>query len=138
MFQLELYYHKSYTIVSLMFLAPFIGYTVSAVLSNSIHQYFGRRGVAIIGPGCHLLAFTVNSTHPPFPVLIIMYGIIGFGSGIQNAAWNVWIGNMANSHEVLGFLHGFFGVGATISPLIATTLITKAGWEWFSFYYLMV
>ena len=67
-----------------------------------------------------------------------MYMFIGFGSGIQNAAWNVWIGNMANSNEVLGFFHGFFGVGATISPLIATSLITKAGWEWYSFYYLMV
>lgn len=67
-----------------------------------------------------------------------MYLTIGFGSGIQNAAWNVWIGNMANSNEVLGFLHGFYGLGATCSPLIATTVITKAGWAWFSFYYLMV
>lgn len=135
---LEDYYRKSYTIVSLVFLAPFLGYATSAVLSNSIHQHFGRRGVAIIGPGSHLVSYAIISIHPPFPVLIIMYGIIGFGSGIQNAAWNVWIGNMANSHEVLGFLHGFFGVGATCSPLIATTLITKAGWNWFSFYYLMV
>jgi fucose permease len=66
------------------------------------------------------------SIHPPFPVLVVMYLIIGFGSGIQNAAWNVWIGNMANSNEVLGFLHGFYGVGATCSPLIATTVITRA------------
>lgn len=67
-----------------------------------------------------------------------MYLVIGFASGIQNAAWNVWVENMANPHEVLGVLPGFYGVGATCSPLIATTVITKAGWEWFSFYYLMV
>ncbi|CRG85811.1 Bypass of stop codon protein 6 [Talaromyces islandicus] len=134
---LELYYRKSYTIISLVFLAPFAGYTVSAVLSNSIHQHFGRRGVAIIAAGFHLLAFAIISVHPPFPVLVVMFLLIGFASGIQNAAWNVWVGNMANSNEVLGFLHGFYGVGATSSPLIATTLITKAGWEWFDFYYLM-
>jgi fucose permease len=67
-----------------------------------------------------------------------MYILVGLGSGVQNAAWNVWIGNMANSNEVLGFFHGFYGVGATISPLVATSLISKAGWPWYSFYYLMV
>ncbi|KAJ5630699.1 uncharacterized protein N7484_010799 [Penicillium longicatenatum] len=134
---LELYYHQSYTIISLVFLSPFIGYTISAIVNHAIHRRFGRRGVAIIGPACHLLTFAVISTHPPFPVLVLMYVFVGFGSGIQNAAWNVWIGNMANSNEVLGFFHGFFGVGATVSPLIATSLITKADWMWSSFYYLM-
>jgi fucose permease len=45
---------------------------------------------------------------------------------------------MANANEVLGFLHGFYGLGAALSPLIATTLVTKAGWHWYEFYYLMV
>ncbi|KAJ5248771.1 hypothetical protein N7468_000222 [Penicillium chermesinum] len=123
--QLELYYHQSYTIISLVFLSPFVGYTIAAFgLSHAIHQHFGRRGIAVVGPACHLMTFIVLSVHPP-------------SLGLQNAAWNVWIGNMANSNEVLGFFHGFFGVGATISPLAATSLITKAGWEWFDFYHLM-
>lgn len=121
-----------------MFLSPFVGYTVSAILSNLIHQTLGRRGITIIAPTCHVIAFAVISAHPPFPVLVIMYILVGLGSGFHNAAWNVWIGNMANSHEVLGFFHGFYGVGATISPLVATSLIIKAGWEWYSYYYLMV
>lgn len=45
---------------------------------------------------------------------------------------------MANANEVLGVLHGFYGLGAALSPLIATTLVTKAGWRWYQFYYLMV
>ncbi|KAE8331069.1 cytochrome P450 [Aspergillus sergii] len=135
--QLEVSYDKSYTIISLVFLSPFLGYTVSAVISNLIHQRFGRRGVAFIGPACHLLAFAVISSNPPFPVLVIMYIFVGLGSGIQNAGWNVWISSLANSHEVLGCFHGFYGIGATVSPLIATTLITKAGWEWNSYYYIL-
>lgn len=124
--------------ISLVFLSPFVGYVVSAILSNSIHQHSGRRGIAFLGPACHLVAFTVISVHPPFPVLVIIYVLVGLGSGLQNAAWNVWISSMANSNEVLGFLHGFFGIGATVSPLVATSLITKARWEWYQFYYLMV
>ncbi|KAI2817690.1 hypothetical protein CBS115989_5765 [Aspergillus niger] len=134
---LQLAYNKSYTIISLVFLSPFLGYTISAVVSNLIHQRLGRRGVAFIGPACHLLAFAVISTNPPFPVLVIMYIFVGLGSGIQNAGWNVWISSMANSHEVLGCFHGFYGIGATISPFIATSVITKAGWKWNSYYYLL-
>lgn len=44
---------------------------------------------------------------------------------------------MANANEVLGFLHAFYGLGAAISPLVATSLITKASWQWYQFYYLM-
>lgn len=45
---------------------------------------------------------------------------------------------MADANEVLGFLHGFYGVGAALSPLIATTVVTKRNWRWYEFYYLMV
>lgn len=49
------------------------------------------------------------------------------------------IGNMANANEVLGFLHGFYGLGAVLSPLIATTMITKGQrLPWYTFYYVMV
>src|ERR1700761_6389890 len=51
---------------------------------------------------------------------------------------SAWIGDMANANEVLGFLHGFYGLGAALSPLIATALVAKAGWHWYEFYYLMV
>ncbi|KAJ5506891.1 hypothetical protein N7453_005848 [Penicillium expansum] len=119
---LEVDYQKSYTVVSLVFLSPFVGYAVSAILSNLIHQTLATRN---------------HNNCPDLPFLVIMYMLVGLGSGFHNAAWNVWIGNMANSHEVLGFFHGFYGVGATISPLVATSLIIKAGWQWYSYYYLM-
>lgn len=45
---------------------------------------------------------------------------------------------MQNANECLGFLHGAYGLGATISPLIATTMVTKGNLPWYSFYYLMV
>lgn len=56
----------------------------------------------------------------------------------RDAAWNAWIGVMENANELLGILHGFFGLGATLSPLIATSMITKGGLSWYEFYYLMI
>lgn len=136
--QLESYYHLSYTVVSLVFLSPLVGYTIAAFLNQRIHNTFGQRGVALLGSGCHLLAYVINSVHPPYPVLVISFIFAGLGNGVEDAAWNAWIGNMANANEVLGFLHGIYGAGAVISPLIATSMIAKGGLPWYYFYYVMV
>lgn len=56
--------------------------------------------------------------------------LAGFGNGLGDSGWNAWIGDMANANEVLGFLHAMYGLGALLSPLIATSLITRAGWAW--------
>ncbi|KAF2094580.1 MFS general substrate transporter [Rhizodiscina lignyota] len=135
---LEEYYNLSYTVVSLVFLSPFVGYAASALLNNYVHHNFGQRGVGIIGPSAHMLAYIISSIHPPFPVLVVIYILAGFGNGISDAAWNAWISDMANANEVMGFLHGFYGLGATISPLIATTMITKGHLPWYNYYYLMI
>ncbi|KAI9794358.1 MAG: hypothetical protein M1816_005427 [Peltula sp. TS41687] len=134
---LETYYHISFTVVSLVFLSPLAGYAFAAVINNKIHLDLGQRGVSIIGPGCHLVAYIVLSVHPPYPVLVVIFILAGFGNGLMDAAWNAWVGNMADANEILGFLHGFYGLGATLSPLIATSMITKAGLPWYAFFYIM-
>ncbi|KAF2266775.1 MFS general substrate transporter [Lojkania enalia] len=136
---LQAYYSLTFVVISLVFLSPLVGYTASALLNNTIHLKFGQRGVALIAPGCHLVAYIVIAFHPPYPVLVIIFMIAGFGNGLADAAWNAWIGNMANPNEVLGFLHAFYGLGAVLAPLIATTMITKGNrLPWYYFYYVMI
>ncbi|KAJ5058958.1 major facilitator superfamily domain-containing protein [Bipolaris maydis] len=136
---LQEYYRLSFVVISLVFLSPLVGYTASALLNNSIHLKFGQRGVAIIAPSCHLIAYIVIAVHPPYPVLVVIFMLAGFGNGLADAAWNAWIGNMANPNEVLGFLHAFYGLGAVLAPLIATTMVTKGNrLPWYSFYYVMI
>ena len=135
---LEQYYHLSYTVISLVFLSPFFGYNLAAIMNNFVHMRLGQRGVAYIGPACHLIAYIIIALHPPYPVLVIAFLLAGLGNGLEDSGWNAWIGVMANANEMLGFLHGFYGLGATIAPLIATTMITKAGWPWYTWYYFMI
>ena len=136
--QLEVYYNIDYTIISLVFLAPFVGYTLAAFLNNTVHMRFGQLGVATIGPTCKIIAYVVICLHPPYPVLPVIFMFAGFGNGLEDSAWNAWIGNMENANEMLGFLHGAYGLGGAISPLIATAMVTKAHLLWYNFYYLMV
>ena len=84
-------------IVSLTFLSPVIGYSSAALLNNTIHVRLGQRGVAIIGPTCHLVAYIVISFHPPYPVLVVVFVITGFGNGLEEAAWNAFLGKKFES-----------------------------------------
>lgn len=80
--QLELYYELTYTVVSLIFLSPFLGYSVAALLNNSVHMRFGQRGIAVLAPGCRLITYIIFSLHPPYPVLVVAFAVTGFGNGM--------------------------------------------------------
>ena len=114
-----------------------IGFIISSITNNTVHKTLGQRGVASIGGVCQLVAYLTFSLHPPFPVLVIVLIINGYGEGLKNAGWNSWIGKMSNANEVLGILHGLYGLGATLSPLIATIMITR-GNHWYDFYFILV
>ncbi|KAH9210752.1 major facilitator superfamily domain-containing protein [Leptodontidium sp. 2 PMI_412] len=135
---LEPYYDLNYTVVSLIFLAPFAGYSLASIANNSVHVRFGQRGVAFVGPLCHLISYTIVAVHPPYPVVVVIFIFVGFGNGLIDAAWCAWLGNMANANEVQGFLQASYSLGATVSPLIATALIQKSGLGWYGFYYIMI
>ncbi|KAI9728211.1 MAG: hypothetical protein M1828_004672 [Chrysothrix sp. TS-e1954] len=136
--QLQTYYSVSYTIVSLVFLSPFAGYILAALLNTPIHLRAGQRGISIIAPSCKLLAYIVIAVHPPFPVLVVIFLFAGFGIGLEDAAWNAYFGVMEHANELLGVMHSLYGLGAVISPLIATSLITRAKVGWWYFYYIMI
>ncbi|KOS47695.1 hypothetical protein ACN38_g1368 [Penicillium nordicum] len=135
---LETYYNLSYTIVSLVFLSPLLGYATAAIVNERAHCALGRRGVAFVSSLCHLIAYILNCVHPPYPVLVVSFIFAGLGNGLADSAWNAWIGNLDNANQLLGLLHGSYGVGAVISPLIASLLIADAGLPWYYFYYIMI
>ncbi len=136
--QIEAYYHVSYTVISCVFLAAFAGYFIAALANNQVHHRFGQFGVALIGPVGRLVGYLTLMFHPPFAALPVVMIFPGLGNGIEDSGWNAWVGNMHNANELLGVLHGAYGLGATIAPLIATAMVTKGHLPWYTFYYIMV
>ncbi|PQE14339.1 hypothetical protein CJF30_00006917 [Rutstroemia sp. NJR-2017a BBW] len=137
-FGLETYYNLTYTIISLIFLSPFLGYILACTVNTSMHVRFGQRGIAIVGPLCHLIPYIVLATHPPYAVLVIMFIFVGFGNGLIDAAWCAWIGNMANANQVSGVLQACYALGGTVAPLIAAGMLAKGGLQWWVFWYVMI
>lgn len=122
----------------MLFLAAFVGYCLAALSNNLIHHHFGQRGVAVSAPISRLVGYIPLCLHPPFAALPPLMMFAGYGNGIEDSAWNAWIGNMESANELLGFLHGSYGLGATIGPLVATAMVTKAELPWYTYFYLMI
>ena len=78
------------------------------------------------------------AAHPPYPAVVTILALAGVGNGLLDAAWNAWIGTLDHTNQLLGLLHGCYGLGATISPLVATTMITRGHLGWWKFEYIMI
>ncbi|KAK2612850.1 hypothetical protein QQS21_001130 [Conoideocrella luteorostrata] len=135
---IEEYYDINYTTISTVFIVPFLGYATAALTNNWIHHAIGQRGIALLGPLFRLIGYVPIVFLPPFPLLPILFMLTGFGNGIEDSAYNAWVGNMRQTNELLGILHGSFGFGGTVSPLIASVMVTKLGLPWYSFYYIFI
>ncbi|OAP61554.1 hypothetical protein AYL99_03757 [Fonsecaea erecta] len=135
---LEKYYHLNYTTVSLVFLTPFAGYSLAAFTNATIHTKLGQRGIAVLAPLCHIVTYAVLSAHPPFPVLVVINTVSGFGNGLTDACFCAWIGAMDKANAVQGMLHSCYSLGALFAPLIATSMVVHAKLPWYTFYYFMV
>ncbi|EXL70254.1 hypothetical protein FOPG_13912 [Fusarium oxysporum f. sp. conglutinans race 2 54008] len=125
-------------VVGLIFLTPFAGYAIAAFTNAHIHLRCGQRGVAILAPMCHVIAFTIVTIHPPFPALVVLYGLSGFGNGLADAAYCAWVGAMDKSNQIQGFMHSCYSLGALCAPLISTSMVVHSGLPWYSFFYVMI
>ncbi|PYI29959.1 MFS general substrate transporter [Aspergillus indologenus CBS 114.80] len=127
--ELRPYYELSYIAVSVIFLSPLIGYVVAAIVDTKIYQYMGRRGVAVMSPACHLVAYIINCFHPPYPVLVIALALAEIGNGLTDSAWNSWASSIKHASQVLGCLHAAFGLGAVMTPLVLTSLVSQGAFH---------
>lgn len=134
--RLESDYHVDHSYVSLTFCFSFAGYLISAFSSDIFHRKFGRSGTSLLGVFSGLICYVIASSRPPFMVFGISFVFSGFGNGLLDASWNAWTGNLKNKNKVLGLLHGFSGIGATLAPAVETFLISS-GYKWNSFYYIL-
>ncbi|KHN97827.1 Major facilitator superfamily domain, general substrate transporter [Metarhizium album ARSEF 1941] len=134
----ENYYDINHTTVSTIFILPFLGYVTAALSNDWVHYQVGQRGIAFLGPLFRLIGYVSIVFCPPFPLLPILFMFTGFGSGIEDSAYNAWVGNMHQTNELLGIIHGTFGLGATVSPIISSTMVAKLKMPWYSFYYIFI
>ncbi|KAK7463071.1 hypothetical protein VKT23_007657 [Stygiomarasmius scandens] len=127
-------YNVGYTIVSLLFVVNFIGYIIGAGINIWLNYKFGFGKIMVFGACFSVAAYAIQSSAPPFPVFILSFAFAGFGSALQGAQGNGFVGSLKKSKATkLMLLHAAYGLGAFCSPFLATHFSNLPRW---SFHYL--
>lgn len=130
---IEEHYHIRYAVVSLIFVTQALGFIVAAPFTHAIEHRLGRARTYILAEACISLAYVVIICQPPFPAVVAAFLPVGFGIAVNLALNNVFCANLADSTVALGGVHGSYGIGGTIGPLIATAIVSR-GARWSIFY----
>jgi fucose permease len=72
----------------------------------------------------------------PFPAIICSFFLLGLGIAINLSLSNVFCANLHNATAALGVMHGCYGLGGTIGPLIATAMATTERLIFSRYYFL--
>jgi fucose permease len=120
---------RSDSSLGLLILAMALGYSVGGLASGHLAERFavGRLlPVAMTVAGIGLLTIGLAGD---WWFVMAGYLILGFCWGIADAALNSWM-TITQGPREMGLLHGSYGVGAFLGPLLATVFVADgAAWR---------
>ncbi len=127
---LQRHYSVDKATVGLVFIAGTAGYLVSAFTSGLLAQKLGTRLFLALGAATFLLGAAAYALMLPFPLLLSMVLVFGFGLAIIDTGLNSHVAHLPKNLALLNYLHAFYGVGALLGPLIASTVLALSlGWN---------
>ncbi|TVY54956.1 Bypass of stop codon protein 6 [Lachnellula cervina] len=134
---IEKHYNIKYGTVSTIFLCNALGFIVAAFFVSSMSQRIGRAKTLVISEVFLMLGYVIIVTTPSFGVVAISYFLLGLGMAINLAIGQVYCANLANNTVIVGLFQGAYGIGGTMAPLIATSMVSR-GYLWSRFYIILL
>lgn len=134
---MEKHYNIGYAVVSLIFISNAFGFIAAAPFVDALRARLGRAKATFIANIIVALGFIPLLAAAPFPAVVVGYSFIGFGFAINLAISNVFSANLQNGTVLLGAMHGSYGIGGTVGPLIATSIVSTLGPEAWNRYYIL-
>lgn len=113
-----------------------MGFIFAAGFVDLLRERLGRSKTLFLCQAIMAAAYIPIVCTAPFPVIVVSFFFTGFAMSVNLAISNHFCGSMRNGTAVLGVMHGSYGVGGTIGPLIATTIVAAAHALWSRFYFI--
>lgn len=126
---IESSYGISYAVVSLIWMLNAVGFILVAMFSHKIQPWLGKQKSMTVGCLFSVLMYALVSSGGPFPLIVVGFFFGGIGLAIVLAQSNVFLSKLDKNSKYLAFFHGSYGIGATASPLAATTMVNN-GVKW--------
>jgi fucose permease len=124
------------SMLSVLLLAAGLGYLLTAIPSGHLLDRVGAprtMAVASLAAGAACAAYAASPIYGLLPVASLL---LGAASGSVDAGLNTVVAS-GQSSRMLNFIHGAYGVGTVIGPLLVTAAITESG-SWRAPYLVLV
>ncbi|MGB3758775.1 MAG: MFS transporter [Rivularia sp. (in: cyanobacteria)] len=108
--------------ITLLFLSQVTGYIFAALASSILSSRIGLARMLLIASITLTLALIIYACSPYWWLMVAAGSLLGLGIGLIDAGINSYIANKDQA-DLMGSLHGFYGIGALLGPAIATTLL---------------
>ena len=114
--------------IGITFFTGSAGFVLASVSTGALIHRAGIRIALTAGGGAFVLAGLYLATRPPFIAFVLAQLVLGYGTGVLEAALNVYIAGLPGATTLLNRLHAFFGVGALVGPPLAAWILGFASW----------
>ena len=116
--------------ISWLFFTSTIGYLIASFNNGLLMAKLRERRFLLLSLALFMLGVGLYSLMPPFALLLCSGTLLGFGAGMLDAGLNAYIASLPNNAKLLNYLHAFYGAGALLGPLVASTLLAlHSGWH---------
>lgn len=134
---MEEYYSIGYSVVSLIWICNAVGVISFASIAHRLMAKLGIRYSLDFACCCAIVMHSIVSTGTRFPVICFAFFIGGVGLSVAGSQLNIFVSRYEKASLALGYFHGCYGLGASVSPLIATVFIAR-GFSWHTFYFILL
>ena len=113
-----------------LLLASMCGYLTSSFFSGVAIMRMGVGWLLVASSACMVVALGGYALAPAWPVMVALAVLNGAGGGAIDGGINVFAASKF-SPRVMNWMHGFYGVGATLGPVLMTAVLARgASWRW--------
>jgi fucose permease len=109
-------------------LAGTAGYLGGSAASGFVSDRFGTRAVLIGSALAWAAAMLAFAAAPAWPPMLLGMAMLGLGGGGIDAGLNAFVA-LRHGPGAMNLLHGCYGIGATIGPLVLTAVLA-GGRSW--------
>ncbi|GCE22865.1 MFS transporter [Dictyobacter kobayashii] len=118
-----IHYSINKSTVSLTFFFSTIGYLLASLNSGVLIRRLGTRRFLWLGAIIFMLSLFMLSLTPPFLLFACCLLPLGFGVSMLDIGLNAYVASLPRSTVLLNYLHAFYGCGALLGPLVASSFL---------------
>jgi fucose permease len=107
-----------------LLIASTLGYILASFFIARLINHFGIGRLLIFSSIASAVAAFGYSLAPAWILIVALGALAGFGSGMLDSGLNTYLASEYMESE-MQWLHAFFGMGATLSPIIMTVSLSQ-------------